>query len=201
MADDTLLCGKRGDPGAVTVKNYVDWEKENDRGWSKKPQFIRQRLCDRYVNPVRALDLHPDTKDKKNGFYIMAVSCLLIETLVSFWRGWPTTAATKKHKGKSERAFKMFFRLQPGFSVFRGTKFYKNVRCGILHQGETTGGWLVERSGRLFDGQKRINAKIFHDQLALAIDDYVAALERPKAGSKLRQNFDKKMKAVIKNCD
>lgn len=87
MADDTLLCGKRGDPNAATVKNYLDWEKEHDRGWSKKPQFIRQRLRERYVDPLRALDLHPDTKDKKNGFYIMAVSCLLIETLVSFWRG------------------------------------------------------------------------------------------------------------------
>lgn len=62
-------------------------------------------------------------------------------------------------------------------------------------------GWLVERNGSLFDGQKRINAKIFHDQLVLAIDDYVAALERPNAGSKLRLNFDRKMKAVIKNCD
>jgi len=77
----------------------------------------------------------------------------------------------------------------------------ENVRCGILHQGETTGGWLVERNGRLFDGQKRINAKLFHDKLALAIDDYVAELERPRARSKVRPNFDKKMKAVIKNCD
>ena len=101
----------------------------------------------------------------------------------------------------SLRAFKMFFRTQPRFKVFRGTEFYKSVRCGILHQGETTDGWLVERNGRLFDGQKRVNAKLFHDGLALAIDDYVAELERPKTGSKLRQNFDKKMQAVIKNCE
>ena len=131
----------------------------------------------------------------------MAVSCLLIETIGSFWRGWESTERTKKQKGKSARAFKMFFRTQPRFAGFRRTSFYKNVRCGILHQGETTGGWLVERNGRLFDGQKRINAKLFHDQLALAIDDYVAELQRPRTGSKVRPNFDKKMKAVIKNCD
>jgi hypothetical protein len=138
MADDTLLCGKRVS-GAVTVKTYLDWEKEHDHGWSRKPQFIRQRLYERYIDPVRALDLHPDTQDKKNGFYIMAVSCLLIETIVSFWRGWETTERTKKQKGKSARAFKMFFRTQPRFEGFRGTKFYRNIRCGILHQGENNG--------------------------------------------------------------
>lgn len=200
MPDETLLCGKRGTATAVTVETYLRWEKENDQGWSKKPQFVRQRLSERYIDPVRALDLYPETQDKKNGFYVMAVSCLLIETLVSFWRGWETTEGTKKKPGKSGRAFRLFFRTQPRFTKFRATKFFKNVRCGILHQGETTGGWIIQRTGPLFDGQKRINAKLFHDQLALAIDDYVAALQRAGSQSKLRLRFDKKMVAVINNC-
>lgn len=205
MPRDIILCGARGAPDVVTVLTYEGWNARPDKGWTEKPAFIRRRLYERYVDPVRALNLHPDTKAKKNGFSIMALSCLLIETLVSFWRGWGTTEprrdATGRHiKSKSGTAFKLFFRTQPRFQPFRSTKFYKHVRCGILHQGETTGGWTIGRTGPLFDGQKRLNATRFHDQLALAIDDYVAVLRNPPTGTKWRENFDKKMRAVIENC-
>lgn len=102
MPGNTLLCGKRGHPSVVTVDTYRLWEREPDKGWSKKPDFIRRRLFERYVEPVRALDLHKDTLDRKNGFYMMAVSCLLIETLVSFWRGWETTEPNRKMKTKGK---------------------------------------------------------------------------------------------------
>jgi hypothetical protein len=205
MPDDTVLCGRRGSPDAVTVAIYESWGQEPDGGWSKKPDFIRRRLYERYIDPVKALNLHADTKEKKNGFYIMAASCLLIETLVSYWRGWETTepckdAKGKKVPGKSSRAFRLFFRTQPRFRELRGTRFYKHVRCGILHQGETTGGWTVERTGPLFDGKNCINATRFHNQVALATSDYVRVLRNPPAGSKWRRNFDGKMRAVIANC-
>jgi hypothetical protein len=129
----------------------------------------------------------------------MAVSCLLIETLVSFYRGWETTAASRKTKGKSGKAFKLFFRVEPRFVALRGKPFYKNVRCGILHQGETTGGWTIRRTGPLYDGIRSINAAKFHKQLAVVIDEYVDRLERNQG--QLRARFDKKMKAVLKNCD
>jgi hypothetical protein len=204
MPGNTLLCGKRGRPGTVTVDTYLSWDNEAGGGWSKKPDFIRRRLFERYINPVRALNLHKATKDEKNGFYIMAVSCLLIETLVSFWRGWETTEGRNGQKGKSRKAFKLFFRTQPRFREFRGKElseqFYKNIRCGILHQGEATGGWTIHRSGPLFDGNGRINAVRFHDGLALAIHDYVKILESPAGSSTHRPLFDKKMKAVLRNC-
>lgn len=206
MPDDIILAGKRGTPSLVTVAIYAKWELETDGGWSKKPGFIKQRLYERYIEPIRALNWHEDTKEKKHGFSIMAVSCLLIETLVSFWRGWETTesyreANGKWHVGKSGKAFKLFFRTQPRFLSFRGTQFYKHVRCGILHQGETTGGWIIGRNGCLFDGNLRINATRFHNQLAFAVMDYMNDLRNPSSGSNLRRNFDKKMKAVIKNCE
>ena len=196
MPKDTVLCGRRGSPDAVPVGTYESWEQEPDGGWSKKPNFIRCRIFERYINPVKALDLHLDTKVRKNGFSIMAVSCLLIETLVSFWRGWETTerhedAKGRKVPGKSGRAFRLFFRTQPRFRALRGSRFYKHIRCGILHQGETTGGWTIERTGPLFDGKKRINPTRFHNQLALAIQDYVRVLRHPPPGSKWRRNFDK----------
>jgi len=51
MPNDTLLCGRLGSPDAVTVADYLAWQKEPDCGWSKKPDFIRRRLYERYKNP------------------------------------------------------------------------------------------------------------------------------------------------------
>ena len=205
MPDDTILCGRPGSSYCVTAGAYKAWENEADDGWSKKPELIRRRLFERYIDPVKALDFHKDTKTLKNGFYMMAVSCLLIETLASFWRGWGTTephkdANGRKVLGKSGEAFRVFFQEQARFSGFQGTDFYKSVRCGILHQGETKNGWVINRSGPLFDGTDEINATAFHNQMGAAVRDYEDALTNPPTGSPLRPNFDKKMKAVIKNC-
>jgi hypothetical protein len=206
VPDDTILCGRPDSTYCVTVGDYKAWENEADGGWSKKPEFIRRRLFERYIDPVKALDFCRSTKKSKNGFQMMAVGCLLIETLASFWRGWESTEPGKDGKGrkipgKSGEAFKVFFQEQARFSAFHGTQFYRNVRCGILHQGETKKGWTIERTGPLFDGICQINAKKFHDQMAMAIRDYERALKNPPTGSLLRANFDKKMKAVIQNCE
>lgn len=205
MPEDTILCGRPGSTYCVTAGDYKAWKNEADSGWSKKPEFIRRRLFERYIDPVRAIDLHPDTKIRKNGFYIMAVSSLLIETLVSFWRGWETTearkdAAGRNVPGKSGEAFRVFFDEETRFAAFQGTEFYKSIRCGILHQGEATGGWTISRTGPLFDGASEVNATQFHNKLGAAIRDYARDLKNPPPGSALRSNFDKKMKAVIANC-
>lgn len=199
MPDDILLCGERNTQTAVTVGDYKRWCNEPDEGWSRKPDFIRRRLRERYIAPVEALDTSAELRKKKHGFYVMAVSCLLIETLVSFYRGWETTERRSKTKGKSNKAFKLFFRVEPRFGQFRDKPFYKNVRCGILHQGETTGGWIIKRSGPLYDGLKTINATKFHRELAHAVDEYAARLERNEG--QLRLHFEKKMEAVIENCE
>src|SRR5262249_50058355 len=128
MPDDTVLCGKKGTPEAITVGDCKNWAFETDHGWSKKPDFIRRRLYERYVDPVFALNGTEQLRGKKHGFYVMAVSCLLIETLVSFWRGWETTepykdASGKKVRGKSGKAFKLFFRVQPRFRSLRDKPF------------------------------------------------------------------------------
>jgi hypothetical protein len=129
LPDDTILCGRPNSSYCVTVGDYRAWENNSDNGWSKKLDFMRRRLFERYIGPVNALDLHVDTRKCKNGFYTMAVSCLLIETLASYWRGWETTEV----KGKSAKAIRLFFGIEPRFQDFRPTKFYKHVRCGILH--------------------------------------------------------------------
>ncbi|MBO9314469.1 MAG: hypothetical protein J7456_01630 [Chloroflexus sp.] len=123
----------------------------------------------------------------------------MIETLESFRHGWGDT------RGKSKKAFDEFFKwckenkLELG--VFDPKDFYKGVRCGILHQGETTNGWRIRRKGPLYDpSAKIINATAFHNELENALKRYLSALEESDWESKIWQNLRRKMKHVIANC-
>jgi len=118
----------------VTVGIYEEWcrtanDKKEDK--EKIANLIHDRLYRRYLKPF---DFDDDTykKEYKNSFSIMANNCLLIETLESFYRGWENS------QNKSQEAFINFFKRDKNFSEFASddipTLFYKNIRCGILHQ-------------------------------------------------------------------
>jgi hypothetical protein len=134
MPDDTILCWNTTlttPTGHVTVADYKTWRAEGEPGKAKIAEFFRERVRERYIEPVMVLN-----GEEKNGFSIMAQSCLLMEAYETFRQGWPSSDK------KSASAFCFFFDREDLFRDFRGhaQQFYKNVRCGILHQGETTGG-------------------------------------------------------------
>ncbi|MEW8440374.1 MAG: hypothetical protein AB2689_19675 [Candidatus Thiodiazotropha taylori] len=168
-------------------KGYV-----NDQEMQKIIEFLRQRFTERYIEPMR-VDL-----DKKNGFTIMAVSCLMIESLESFYQGWGDS------NSKSQLAFCYFFDRNPNFVFIKGysQEFYKCVRCGILHQGETTKGWHIRRDGKVFNEKtKTINAKIFHDEVENSLSSYCDTLQGEAWNSETWKRLRKKMKAVCRNCE
>src|SRR5262249_3818794 len=136
----------------ITINRYREIEHEQKKDEISK--FIHERFTERYITPLK--------KEPKHGFCTMAISCLMIEALESFWQGWPNS------DGKSKAAFCYFFDRSDDLKDFRGhvQEFYKHVRCGILHQAETTGGWRIRRNGALFDPTtKTINATEFHNRL------------------------------------
>ena len=126
---------------------------------------------------------------------MMASYCLLIETLQSFKNGWGDT------KRKSEKAFKQFFKDNNKFGSLKnkGNEIYTNIRCGILHQGETTGGWRIRRKGKLVEN-KTINATKFGIKLEETLNDYKNQLIDSEWDSHIWKKFRKKMKKIIKNC-
>lgn len=176
---------------AFTVEDYRRLEKEQNK--QEIIRFIHKRFKERYITPLRG------DRSEKHGFCTMAICCLMIETLESFRHGWGDT------RGKSKKAFDEFFKwckenkLELG--VFDPKDFYKGVRCGILHQGETTNGWRIRRKGPLYDpSAKIINATAFHNELENALKRYLSALEESDWESKIWQNLRRKMKHVIANC-
>jgi hypothetical protein len=197
MPDETVLLWKSSltSTGRVTVGDYKKWQGEGDPGKAKIAEFFRERVRERYIEPV----IGPDSGNM-NGFAIMALSCLLIETYETFRQGW------RSSDGKSKEAFRHFFNREDLFHDFRGhaEDFWKNVRCGILHQGETTGGWQITRvKGKpLFDPgiHNIVQATKFHALLAKVIDKYRDDLNANLLTSEIWKHFLTKMKATIDNC-
>jgi hypothetical protein len=147
------------------------------------------RFFERYIEPVQA---------KKRGFTIMAVSCLMIEAFESFVQGWESS------DGRSEESFGLFFDQFAAFKDFRAhaADFYKHVRCGILHQAESTGGWRILRdNSSIFDSSSRtINAERFLDALQNVLGDFCQDLQHKPWNDPAWRNVCKKMDALVRNC-
>jgi len=171
----------------MTVAQYNVLADKGDR--HELARFVRQRFEERYFRPINST---PATD--KHGFTIMAVCCLLIETLESFYQGRADT------KGKSRKMFSDFFERDTALKVFGGGNawFYCDIRCGILHQSEARNGWHIVRSGPLIDhSKKRINATRFIRELRKSVDIYAQLIEDDDV---VWSHFKKKMQAVCGNC-
>jgi len=173
---------------------------------AKEPmiKFIHHRLNGRYIQPL----LHFQD-GYASGFLMMAASCLLIEAIQSFYQGLDTT------NGCSTESFKSFFKREkeffpkfeecfPKYADNRAKKenFYSNIRCAILHQAETTGGYRIVRDkSPLFDkNEKTINADKFVEALEKCLDKYFKDLRSSSIDSLHWKNAIKKITFICDNC-
>lgn len=180
----------------------LDLDHRNVKDWAKAVAIFHQRIIGRYIEPmdfliVKEQSMRPSLR--RFGFTVLAIDCLLVETLQSFFDGLEDT------KDKSERIVKRFLTTHPkfknSFTNEIAKKFYEEFRCGILHQAEiggkskvwSTGDFVVHNSEGL-----RINRNEFHSRLKEAIKDYESRLLDPK-NSRLRRNFRKKMNYICRN--
>jgi hypothetical protein len=187
----TPLTGLRGDSTLLSndtsVRDYCAFERMQNK--RKIAELIRNRFTERYIVPIEAAG------SKKHGFCTMAISCLMIESLESFRCGW------EHSKNRSKDAFQGFFGRNAEFTEIPADSFYSHVRCGILHQAETTGGWKINRSGPLFDRPLlKLNATAFHRALKAALDRYCDELATSDWQSDLWIHCRRKLHAVVKNC-
>ena len=165
--------------------------------WDEAISILKQRINERFIEPTDKLiefekELPPE--DKKYGFTIMALDCLLCETIQSFYEG------VKNSKGKSKQIFKRFLQQRQHFKSFFVTEkqaedFYYDVRCNLLHQAQTsavtkiwTVGALVNRTA----AETTINRLAFHEAIKAEFDIYLSLLADPN-NVQLRNNFKNKM--------
>ncbi len=173
--------------------SIADYNKDFRQGNKKRiARFIFDRFKERYIEPFKK-------NKKKNGFSMMAVACLMIEVLESFYQGFEDT------KNKSKDCFKTFFEHCDELKEFRGLEedFYYHIRCGILHQAETRDGWKISRKKEfplLNEKTRTINATKFLNQLEKYLIGYSEKLEKSDFSDEIWKKFEIKMAAIIKNC-
>ena len=172
-----------------TVKRYRALEANHEQ--AQIATLISRRFTERYLGPTLS------RRNVKHGFTTMAVGCLMLEALESFRLGLPNT------KSASKTVFCSFFDHHDEFAVFRGhaERFWLDVRCGILHQAETRGGWTIRRSGPLFDSSKRVvNATRFVRTLGRVLKQYCRGLKTAEWNSETWRLCRKKMDAIVATC-
>ena len=140
---------------------------ENPEMWDKAIGVFERRMRERFFRCIdmllKADDAGGDDEIVRPGFSIMALCCLSVETLQSFYEGgrnrepgvdceqcaYPTGRCAKEPS--TARAFKDFLKRLPYFSGdFRTSQvcgdFANDVRNALLHEAETRGGWLIARA-------------------------------------------------------
>lgn len=171
--------------------------------WARAIDILEGRICERFVEPVDFLIASEEPRlatERKFGFAVLAVDCLLVETLGAFIEGMEDT------KGKSEETLCKFLTTRPKFSADFKTndlakKFYIEFRCGILHQAEVGGDSVIWSVGPLLtvvDGKIIVNRTKFHVHLKEEFQGYLAELRDPK-NVILRENFRKKMDFISRS--
>jgi hypothetical protein len=189
----TILAGSPTDKTTITVRNYAYMLQSKDRAGIAN--LIRLRFSERYLNP--ALD-----NPKRHGFAMLAICCLMVEALESFRNGWK---GTQWKKDACKEAFCSFIQAHNQFKDLKpvASEFFTHVRCGILHQAETTGNWTVNRSSTLFSksgDRRRLSAEAFGKRLRVVLDEYTDALAKADWKDPIWKNARKKFRAICRNC-
>lgn len=104
----------------------------NEDDWNKAINIFKDRIEGRYLNVIDKMII--DNSLIVDGFSIMAINCLLIETLLQFKNGWDET-----RRGNANEYSKFLNEEFPNIFPTRkiAKKFYSDIRCGILHSAQT----------------------------------------------------------------
>lgn len=163
--------------------------------WNTAVMILKDRIEGRYFNQITLLS----NDINANGFTIMALNCLLIETLYQFKEGKDKTSS---HQNKE--AYSDF--LMQEFPHEFNTKniadaFYTNIRCGILHSAQTKNkSRLSDRDDIVATFEKNtliVSVKGVSSMLKEYFERYLQKLS-DSSETALRNNFIKKMKYVCR---
>jgi hypothetical protein len=190
-------------PG-ITDNEYkkLNLDDNDSPDWERAVDIFRLRISSRYLEPIDLLiekDSNRKIINRRYGFSILAIDCLLMETLQAFREGLTDT------KGKSKEMFINFLTQREGFkhefNKNDAVKFYYDFRCGVLHNAEIMGDsllWSVGMvKGKKADGKPYINRTKIHELIKKEVELYCEEL-RNKTNGEIRKNFRKKMNFIAR---
>lgn len=165
--------------------------------WPEAIKVLRRRIEERFLSPVDQLIGGSSPTPSVPGFAILALDCLLIDTIQSFREGRVTTGEVSP-----ARSFKDFLKNSSRFRDFNSEdreKFFHYVRNGLLHNGETRGDWKVRADTatmltRADSGTRTINRTLFHRAIVEEFEEYCALLGTGQTA--VREKFLRRMDAI-----
>lgn len=178
-----------------SVEDWSNLNFSNEQDWLKAIDIFKDRIKGRFLDYIDIIEGYEFA-----GFAVMALDCLLIETLQQFFEGEEQTP---------ERESKNYFinfltggTFKEYFTKDMAIMFYEQIRCGILHQAE------IKENSRiridvplvtLTSDRKGLiaNRKLFHQQLISEFRRYVYLLRNPEE-KELRENFVNKMNYICR---
>lgn len=177
-----------------------DWVNARDSdNWDEMVNIFQDRIESRYLRPVRLIS-NDNELGEFSGFSIIAIDCLIIETLNQFYNGHNETIGA--HRNAFWKFFKQSDHFKNHFSRSKAFLFYSHYRCGILHQAQTKAKSVVRIdqnemiqtvTNRVSDGLIVDRSK-FHAALE---DEILSYIQKLKNGDvKLRTNFVIKMNKI-----
>lgn len=208
---------------AFRVSDWKNLDIQNSteftRVWGTAIDVFERRINARFINQIEVMVNNGDSATAGfSGFAIVALDCLLIETLDQFYNGNHRTPSGKRHykllfwrkyADPHVAAFHAVFQrsstLKTIFDTTEKTKvFYQHIRCGLLHQAQTKKNSKINRKIRApvvwCDEKKPANGLIvhplhFHECVKDVYSEYLKELRYP-ANHEMRRRFKRKMNGI-----
>ena len=143
--------------------------------------FFQTRLTLRYFHPIKVLQENGTFTGE--GFSILAIQCSLVEFLESTVQGIKyrylrrgETLGPHEYASSREVFVSFLMNREPFSKEFDeplAVDFYSGVRCGLLHEARTKGGWRVWARGpgtAVIDRGRRL---VYRDNLQEALESFV----------------------------
>jgi hypothetical protein len=179
------IAGPNTDKQWMALKKRLQ-AKPSRRLWdSAFRRFYRTRIDTRYLRPIASIQQHDAHLGE--GFAIAALFCSLIEFLESCERGdnfhyisgkGVTLQPNEYDQRQASSYFKDFLKTRKPFDTLIPSalvdSFYRDVRCGLLHEAQTKGGWIISTAaprGALIS-QRGTKIVLFRNHLIPALQKY-----------------------------
>ncbi|ARV15787.1 hypothetical protein [Polaribacter sp. SA4-12] len=221
--------------GNLTIDEWNELKEklkpENDELWGLGAHFFEERIKTRYLTPIHAIQNL--NLNEGEGFAMVNLQCSLIETFECFINGWmfdknkwwketgckEKILVVKDQEGeniKNGYIFEQFFKdFSDSFDNINGGDFYSKVRCGLLHETQTKGNWIIrvakENNDKCYeydDGNNIIYRNNFQEKLEELLEEYSKAIADGKKFEEigisiedLRKNFRTKMNHICKQSE
>ena len=165
----------------------------SNRDWIKAVNIFNDRIDGRFIAPINALRRN---NASVNGFVIMAIDCLLIDTFYQFENGLDENA----NNNKCNYCSFLYKKFQNLFATkAQAEEFYKKIRCGILHSAQT-------KKNGILTTDRQVPVEFQNDVLYVSVERFTDCLIQyfyeykqkllNNENQKLRENFITKMNFI-----